>query len=170
MCSGSQLTANWHSIKPPDGTGGAVPPCLWAHASHDLSGHCVVLLIIFDSVCVQASAFGAAPVVWEITATANPSPLAAHIPAGLAPIRRPRSDPLSAFTRAKAEPAAAARGLAAATGMVKSRVVDDGATLCSDDALRQCCKAAVSIPLHSHSAAFTPGLKQGRATADRQGG
>ena len=119
---------------------------------------------------MQASAFGAAPVVWEVTATANPSPFAAHIPAGLAPIRRPRSEPLSAFTRAKAEPAAAAQGLAAATGMVKSPVVDDGATLCSDHALRQCCKASVSILLHSHSAPFTPGLKQGRSSADRQGG
>jgi hypothetical protein len=75
---------------------------------------------------MQASAFGAAPVVWEVTATVNPSPLAAHIPTGLAPIRQPRSEPLSAFTRAKAEPAAAARGAAGATGTYSSYASVDG--------------------------------------------
>lgn len=96
--------------------------------------------------CVQASAFGAAPVVWEVTATPNPSPLAAHIPAGLAPIRQPRSEPLSAFTRVKAEPAAAARGTTAAAGMFSTG--SDAVMTALSSALVMLCFNAVGLLLH----------------------
>lgn len=75
----------------------------------------------------QTGAFGPSPVVWEVSVAANPAPFAANIPTGLAPARRPRSEPLAAFSRAKdvgketAQEAAAAAeaGSASATAAVK---------------------------------------------------
>lgn len=124
--------------------GGAASVCMpaWHPPSHQ------VVPTSFTGCCVQASAFGAAPVVWEVSATANPSPLAAHIPAGLAPARRPRSEPLAAFTRAKAEPAAAARGLTAATGMGLAQhplLIDGCTTSCTAAASDAMLKAAAAL-------------------------
>jgi len=64
----------------------------------------------------QTAAFGPCPVVWEVAASATPAPFAAHIPTGLAPARRPRSEPLAAFSRAKeAKDAGKEEAVAAAT-------------------------------------------------------
>lgn len=72
-------------------------------SAHDAASRTFWRNVAARSAHEQPSAFGPAPVVWEVEAADKPSPFAAHIPEGLAPIRHPRSEPLSAFTRAKPE-------------------------------------------------------------------